>query len=191
MAGDGVANGAGEALHRLVHVSVGLAGRVHRGVDGGGVRHEGEVVVGVGGGVDPGRVIGAVEVWRFGEEAVALELLGGAAGGERGGEEACLVRGVCEVGARLDAAHGARGQVVRHCGLLRGVERPQPAPLARVRVADLGGEAPPWPAPHAPVLPLHHHLLRLLRRPSLLLCRPLPCHRPRPHLSSQRNVSPK
>ena len=31
VAGNGIANGLGEALHGLVHMSVGLAGGVHRG----------------------------------------------------------------------------------------------------------------------------------------------------------------
>ena len=56
VAGNGIADGSGETLHGLVHESIGLAGRVYGGVDGGGVGgHE-------AGGVGPGQ-IGAFLGW--------------------------------------------------------------------------------------------------------------------------------
>ena len=59
--------------------------------------------------------------------------------------------GVEEVGAGLDAAHGPGGAVVGAGGLLGGVEGAEPAPLLRLRVADLGGVPAPGAATDAAV----------------------------------------
>lgn len=58
---------------------------------------------------------------------------------------------VDEVGAGLDAAHGSGGAVVGAGGFLRRVKRPEPPPLLRLRVTNLGGVAAPRPAPYSSV----------------------------------------
>jgi hypothetical protein len=63
------------------------------------------------------------------------------------------VRVLGEVEDGVGAAHGVRGAVVCPGGLLGGVEGAEPhADAVPARVADLGGELAPGPAPHAAVL---------------------------------------